>query len=147
MPLQEKLVNDLKEAVLNRDKLKKTVIRYLRSAIHDTEIERKTVLDDESIIDILTKQAKQRRDSIEAFRSGNRLDLVKTEEAELAIIMEYLPQQMTETEIECLAQKAVDQSGAKTANEIGKVMGILMPQLKGKADGKVVSKVVSKLLN
>ena len=65
MPLQEKLVNDLKEAVLNRDKLKKTVIRYLRSAIHDTEIERKTVLDDESIIDILTKQAKQRRDSIE----------------------------------------------------------------------------------
>ena len=147
MPLQEKLVNDLKEAVLNRDKLKKTVIRYLRSAIHDTEIERKTVLDDESIIDILTKQAKQRRDSIEAFRSGNRLDLVETEEAELAIIMEYLPQQMTETEIEGLAQKAVDQSGAKTAKEIGKVMSILMPQLKGKADGKVVSKVVSKLLN
>ena len=147
MPLQEKLLNDLKTAVLNRDTSRKTLIRYLRSAIHDVEIERKAVLDDESIIDILTKQAKQRRDSIEAFKSGGRLDLVEIEETELAIIMEYLPEQMTKTEIEFLAQKAVDQSGAKTTQEIGKVMGILMPLLKGKADGKVVSRIVSKLLN
>tara|TARA_Y100000590_G_scaffold437519_1_gene559261 strand:+ start:4178 stop:4621 length:444 start_codon:yes stop_codon:yes gene_type:complete len=145
--LQERLVNDLKEAILNSDTLKKTVIRYLRSAIHDAEIDRKAVLDDEAIISILTKQAKQRRDSIEAFKSGNRLDLVEIEEAELTIIMEYLPQQMTETEIESLARKAVDESGAKTAKEIGKVMNMLMPQLKGKADGKIVSKIVSKLLN
>tara|TARA_B100001750_G_scaffold216219_1_gene200718 strand:+ start:322 stop:765 length:444 start_codon:yes stop_codon:yes gene_type:complete len=147
LPLQERLVNDLKEAILNRDTLKKTVIRYLKSAIHDAEIDRKAVLDDEAIISILTKQAKQRRDSIEAFKSGNRLDLVEIEEAELTIIMEYLPQQMSETEIESLARKAVDESGAKTAKEIGKVMNMLMPQLKGKADGKIVSKIVSKLLN
>ena len=129
MPLQERLVNDLKEAILNRDTLKKTVIRYLRSAIHDAEIDRKAVLDDEAIISILTKQAKQRRDSIEAFKSGNRLDLVEIEEAELTIIMEYLPQQMSETEIESLARKAEDESGAKTTKEIGKVsiLKILLP--------------------
>ena len=129
------------------DAPRRTTIRYLRSAVHNAEIARKSPLDDQAMLDLLGKQAKQRRDSMEAFRQGGRMDLVKREEAELAVIVEYLPVQMSEEEIEILAQRAINETGATSTQEMGKVMNLMMPQLKGKADGKLVSSVVSKLLS
>ena len=146
MTLQEKLLDDLKESMRKGDSTRRSAIRYLRSAIHDEEIARRSTLDDEAVIGVLSKQAKQRRDSIEAFKEGHRDDLVEKEAAELAIITEYLPDQMSEEEIASLAKQAIDDLGATGPQEMGKVMGRLMPEVKGKADGKAVSAVVSNLL-
>jgi uncharacterized protein YqeY len=128
------------------DTIRRSLIRYLLSNIHDEEIARRSAPDDDSIIDLLGKQAQQRRDSIEAFRKGNREDLVEKEEAELAMILEYLPEQMSEDEIAALVQKAVEEVGATGPQDMGKVMGKVMPQVRGKSDGRTVSGVVSNLL-
>ena len=147
MSLQDKLQDDLKTAMRSGDDLRKSVIRYLRAQIHNEEIAIKDALDDEAMAVLLSKQAQQRRDSIEAFSKGGRQDLADKEEAELAIILGYLPEQMSEDEITDLAHQAIDQVGAQGPSEMGKVMGALMPQVRGKADGKKVSAVVSALLN
>ena len=111
MTLQDKLQEDLKDAMRGGDSTRRSLIRYLRAKIHDEEISRQATLDDESIIDLLSKQAQQRRDSIEAFRKGDRHDLVENEEAELALVLEYLPEQMSEEEIGALVQKALEEVG------------------------------------
>lgn len=128
------------------DTARRDVIRFLRSAIHNQEISSQTDLDDEGVIAVLSKQAVQRRDSIELFKEGNRLDLVENEEAQLAIIGEYLPTQLTEDEISVLARAAVEATGATGPKDMGKVMGRLMPDTKGKADGRAVSRIVQELL-
>ena len=147
MTLQNKLQDDLKTAMRSGDDLRKSVIRYLRAQIHNEEIATKDGLDDEAIAVLLSKQAQQRRESIEAFGKGGRQDLADKEEAELAIILGYMPEQMSEDEITDLARQTIDQVGAQGPNERGKVMGALMPQVRGKANGKTVSAVVSALLN
>ena len=144
--MQERLQEDLKASMRAGDTTRRSLIRYLRSKIHDEEIARRSAPDDDSIIDLLGKQAQQRRDSIEAFRKGNREDLVEKEEAELAMILEYLPEQMSEDEIAALVQKAVEEVGATGPQDMGKVMGKVMPQVRGKSDGRTVSGVVSNLL-
>ena len=146
MSLKARLGEDLKQSMRNRDSARLSAIRYLRSEIHNAEIERRSDLDDEGVIDLLSRQARQRRESIDAFRKGNRPDLVEKEEAELALILEYLPQQLTADEIADIAQKAISEAGATGPQDIGKVMGRVMPQVKGKAEGRVVSRVVSELL-
>ena len=128
------------------DSERRTVIRYIRSEIHNQEIARKGELDDEALVGLLGRQAQQRRDSIEAFKKGNRQDLVAKEEAELAVILEYLPRQLSEEEIRDLAQSAISDIGATGPQEMGRVMGHIMPQVQGRANGKAVSAVVSELL-
>ena len=146
MTLQEKLQQDLKDSMRSGDTARRDVIRFLRSAIHNQEISSKAELDDEGVIAVLSKQAMQRRDSIALFKEGNRLDLVESEEAQLAIIGEYLPTQLTEEEISALVHAAVEATGATGPKDMGKVMGRLMPDVKGKADGKAVSRMVQELL-
>ena len=146
MSLQEKLQDDLKDAMRKGDATRRSTIRLLRSEIGNQEIARQADLEDDDVIDLLGKQAQQRRDSIEAFKQGDRQDLVDKEEAELAIILQYLPQQMSRDEITTLAQQAVEEIGAAGPQDMGKVMGRLMPQVRGKAQGKDVSAVVSELL-
>ncbi len=146
MSLQERLQQDLKEAMRKGDAPRRSLIRYLRAQIQDQEIARRTTLDDDAIIGLLGKQAQQRRESIDAFKRGNRQDLVDKEEAELAMIMEYLPQQLSEEELASLAKDAIEEAGASSPRDIGKVMGLLMPQIRGKAEGKAASAVVSSLL-
>lgn len=146
MLLQEKLQEDLKSAMRGGDSTRRSVIRYLRSEIGNEEKSRQETLDDDAVIDVLGKQVKQRRESIEAFTKGGRQDLVDKEEAELAIVLEYMPEQMTEEEITSLAKAAIEEIGASGPQEMGKVMGRLMPQVRGKAEGKTVSAVVSGLL-
>lgn len=146
MSLSEQLTDDLKQAMRSRDTLRRDVLRYLLSAVRNLEIEKQETADDEAITGLLWRQARQRRDSIEAYSQGGRDDLVKKEEDELAIIMEYLPAELTDVEISEIAAKAVDEVGATSPREMGKVMGRIIPQVEGRADLKKVSQTVAALL-
>ena len=144
--LKQKLTDDLRQAIRGRDKLRSSVIRLIMAAIKNTEIAKQASLDEADILGIITKEARQRKESIEAFRQGDRQDLVAQEEAELAILQEYLPRQMSRDEIIAYARKVIDQVGAQGPRDKGKVMAQLIPQLKGKADGREINAVVTELL-
>ena len=142
-----KINEDLKTAIKKGDNINKSVLRYLKSEIHNREISIGSSLTDEQIIDVLNKQAKQRRESIEAYTNGNRIDLVQREEKELSIIMNYLPDQLSETEIENIVKEGILETKATSSKDIGKVMSWIMPKVKGKADGKIISATVNTILN
>ncbi|MHB8084998.1 MAG: GatB/YqeY domain-containing protein [Dehalococcoidia bacterium] len=146
MSLQEKLNTDLKTAMRARDEVRMLVLRSLLSAMNYAEIAKQKKLDDGGIIEVISKEIKQRRESIEAYEKGNRPDLVKQEKAEMAVLQEYMPAQMGREEITALVQKVIEEVGAKGAGEKGKVMQKLMPQVKGKADGGEVNNIVTELL-
>lgn len=145
--LGKKLNDDLRQALKARDKRRSSVIRLIMSAVHNTEIAKRSSLEDVDILGIIAKEAKQRRESIEAFKQGGRQDLVDQEEAELAILEEYLPEQMGRDEIVAAARKVIDEIGAQSPRDMGRVMGKLMPQLKGKAEGKLINEIVTELLS
>jgi len=142
-----KINEDLKTALKQGDNIAKSVLRYLKSEIHNREISTGSSLTNEQIIDVLNKQAKQRRESIEAYTNGNRSDLVEIEEKELSIIMNYLPDQLSETEIETIVKEGITETKATSSKDIGKVMSWVMPKVKGKADGKTISATVNAILN
>ncbi len=146
MPLQEQLTEDLKNAMRQGNETLRSVIRYLRSDIKYAEIAKGAPLDDTGVAEVISKQVKQHRESITEFKKGKREDLVAKEEAELAILLRYLPQQMDRSAIKEAAQKVIQEVGAKGPGDKGKVMGKLMPQLRGKAEGAEVSAVVNELL-
>ena len=124
-----------------------SVLRMVKASIRNIEIDRKKELNDEDVLDVLAKEVKMRRDSMEDFRKGNRPDLVAALEEEIAILAEYLPAQLSEEEVRALVDQAVSQAQATTAKDMGKVMAILMPLVKGKADGKLVNTLVRERLN
>jgi len=144
--LGEKIRDDLYQAIKQQDKVRISTLRLLISSIKNAEIAEQKPIDDNKIIALLSGEVRQRRESIEAFKQGNRSDLVAQEESGLAIVLEYLPKQMGRGEIIAAAQQAIDMVGAKGEIDKGKVMSQLMPQLKGKANGKEVSEIVSELL-
>jgi len=144
--LRQKLWDDLKQAMRGRDKVRRSVIRLVIAAIGNAEIAKQDALDDTDILGIIAKEIRQRRESIEAFKLGNRQDLVAQEEAELAILNEYLPQQMTREEIVVAARQVIEEIGAQGPGDKGKVMPKLIAQLKGKADGREINAVVTELL-
>jgi len=133
--LKQKLTDDLKQAMRDGDKVKRSVIRLAMAAIKNTEIARQTTLDDTDILGVIAKEARQRQESIDAFKQGNRPDLVAQEEAELAVLKEYLPRQMTREEIIAAARQVIAEVGAQGPGDKGKVMPQLIAQLKGRADG------------
>lgn len=147
--LIDKLKSDLKKATLNKDSTRVGTIRLLLASIHNKEIElrgQKKKLNEEDVLGVLQGQTKQRKESIEEFKKGGRADLVANEESELKIIKEYLPEQMSGDEIKKIVEKAIDETGASGVQDMGKVMGKVMVQLRGKADGGMVSKVVRECL-
>ena len=147
MGLKERLDEDLKKAIREQDALRRTVLRTIRSEVHNEEIALQRPLDDDDgIVGVVSKQVRQRRESIYEFRKGQREDLVEREEAELAVLLDYLPPQLTPEELTVLIQGVIQDMGAQGPGDKGKVMGRLMPQVKGKADGSAVNEVVSKLL-
>ena len=146
MSLKGRLDDDLKEAMRSGDRLRRSVIRLLRAAIKNEEIAVRRELDDAGVVDVLTRQVKQRRDSIEAFTQGGRQDMVDKEQAEAAVILEYLPRQMDADEIAALVRQAIDETGAAGPADMGRVMGRVMPQVKGRAQGGQVSAIASRLL-
>lgn len=145
--LEDRLMEDYKSAMKAGDAPRKDALRSLRAALKSAQIDKRAPLSEEDALDVLARQAKQRRESIEQFTAGGRDDLVQTESADLRVIEEYLPQQMRREEIEDLARTAVAEAGATSMREIGNVMRMLMPQVKGRADGKLVNDVVRTLLN
>lgn len=144
--LQDKLMDDLKEAMKSDDKVRKLVIRLVRAGIKNAEIAQQKSLDDSDILGVISKEAKQRRESIAEFKKADRQDLVAQEEAELAILLEYLPQQMSREEIIAAARQMIDEIGAQGPGDKGKVMPKLIAQLKGKAEGREINEVVTELL-
>jgi uncharacterized protein len=144
--LKDTLLNDQKDAMRQKDAVRVSTIRMVRSAINNAEIEQGHELDDAGVLDVIARDVKRHRDSIAEFDRGHRPDLSQKEQAELAILLSYLPQQMSVQEIETHARTAITQVGAKGPSDMGKVMGVLMPQLKGKADSRMISQVVQSLL-
>jgi len=146
---KKELQEQLKQSMLARDALKTSVLRLLLSAINYYEIQKGGAgyeATEEDILGVIQNQAKQRRDSIEQFKLANRQELVDKESKELELLSVYLPAQMGEEEITKLVKEAISQTGASSMTDMGKVMGALMPKIKGKADGNLVSGIVKKEL-
>lgn len=143
--LKQKLQGELKESMLAKDALRTSVLRMVLSALNYYEIQKGGAgyeATDEDVLSVIQKEAKQRKDSVEQFQKGGRQDLVDKETKELELLKAYLPEQLNEEEIRNLVKEAILQTGAKTIAEMGKVMGALMPKVKGKSDGGIVSKIV-----
>ena len=144
--LRDTLDSDLKDAMRNKEALKRTVLRTMLSEIRNAEINSQTTLDDEGIISVLTKQVQQRKDSVEAYAAADRQDLVDKETEEIKIISVYLPEQLPVEEIEEIIKTAISEIGASSLSDMGKVMGLVMPQVRGRADGKIVNTIVTENL-
>lgn len=156
MPLREQLADDLKEAMRAGDATRRDTLRSVITAIRNTEIARvdvkqedagRTDLTDADVLDVVQKQAKQRRESIDEFRKANRTDLAEREAAELAILEAYLPQQLSRDEIVAEVRAVISETGASGPGDKNKVMPAAIARMKGRADGKAINEVVSELLS
>jgi hypothetical protein len=145
-PLKDKIQEALKVALKRQQGVEVSILRLLLSEIKYAEIAQQKPADDNKVLDVIAGEVRRHRESIEAFKKGNRGDLVAQEEAELAVLMSYLPKQIGREEVVAAARQVIDAVGAKGPNDKGRVMAQLMPRLKGKADGKEVSEIVSELL-
>jgi len=147
--LKKKLRDELKQSMLARNELKTSVLRMLLSAINYYEIQKGGAgyeATDEDVLTVIQKEAKQRKDSIEEFKKAERMELADKETKELTMLQVYLPTQMSEVEIREIVKQTISETGVATIAEIGKIMGALMPKVKGKADGGLVSKIVRETL-
>ena len=138
MTLRERLQHDTTAAMRSGDALRRDVLRMVQNTIYNIEKAKRVTLSDDEVLGVLTREVKTRRESVDAFRKGGREDLVAKEEAEIAILADYLPQALTEDELRALVDEGVAATGATNARDLGKVMGWLSPRIRGRADGKVV---------
>ena len=145
--MKEELLKELKEAMKNKDEIRKNTITMLRSAILQVEKDTKKVLNDDEIIGIVAKEVKKRKDSISDYEKADRQDIIDDLKKEIEILSKYLPEQLTEEEIEKMVDIAINEVGATSARDMGKVMQYLRPKTNGKADGKVVSNIVKEKLS
>ena len=146
MSLKEKLLEDQKDAMRRKETIRLSTVRMVRAAVTNAEIDKGHELDDEEVLAVIARDVKRHQDSIAEFTKGKRQDLLEKEEAELAILFSYLPQQLSSEEIAATARTVIEQVGAKGPSDMGKVMAVIVPKLKGKADSRTVSQVVQKLL-
>jgi hypothetical protein len=146
MTLRERLHDDTTAAMRSGDSLRRDVLRMVQNAIYNIEKAKKITLSEDEVLGVVTNQVKTRRESVDAFRKGGREDLASKEEAEIAILADYLPQQLTEQELRALVDEAVAATGAASARDLGKVMGWLSPKIRGRADGKLASGLVAQAL-
>ena len=154
MSLKDQLSADLRDAMRSGDEVRKSPLRMLITSIRNAEIPPEGAaatgrieLDDAGVLDVVRKEVKQRRDSVEMYAKANRADLVAVEEAEIAVLSTYLPQQMSRTEIEGVAREIIARVGAAGPADKGKVMPMIMGELRGKAEGRDINAVVTELLN
>ena len=148
--LKDKIQEDLKQAMLAKDELKLSTVRMLKSALQYHEIQKGGAgyeATDDDVIEVIGREIKKRKEAIELYKQGGREDSAASEQKELEILQAYLPEQMSEDEVRKLVRETVEQTGAKSIQEIGKVMGALMPKVKGKADGTLVSSLVKLALS
>lgn len=145
--LKEQLAEDIKAAMRAKDGDRLTTLRLASAAIKQKEVDERIELNDASVLSVLEKMIKQRKDSISQFQAGGRADLVAKEQAELAVLSAYLPQQMTESEVTQAVQAAISASGASGPQDMGKAMGLLKSQLAGRADMSLVSRLLKDQLS
>jgi len=144
--LRERIHDDTTAAMRSGDALRRDTLRMVQNAIYNIEKSKKVTLSEDEILGVVTRETKTRRESVEAFRKGGREDLATKEEAEIAILADYLPTALTEDELRALVDQGVAETGAVTARDLGKVMGWLSPRIRGRADGKLASGLVAQAL-
>lgn len=148
MTLKDRLVEDMKVAMKAKEegKVRLSVIRMVRAAIKNAEIDKKIEFTDDQVIEVLARELKLRRDSLEVYENAGRPETVQALEVEISVLMDYLPQQLSEGEIRQLVQETIVIVGAQGPKDLGKVMGALSPKTKGRADGKLVNLIVREIL-
>ncbi|HHZ00209.1 MAG TPA: GatB/YqeY domain-containing protein [Sedimentibacter sp.] len=146
MPLKEKLMEDLKESMKSKNKVRKDTITMVRAAIKQKEVDERIELSDTDIEDIIAKQIKSKKEALSDFIKGNRQDLVDLTNEEIKILLEYLPPQLSDEELEAIVKEAIEATKAQSKKDMGKLMAFIMPKVKGKADGKHVSEIVAKYI-
>jgi uncharacterized protein YqeY len=146
MTLKERLLNDLKDAMKNKDSIRKDTIQIIRAAILKVEKDKRITLDDQGVSEILIKELKRTRDALSEIEKSGRPDLIEKTRREIEIIQQYMPEQLTEEQVETIVKEAIMETGAESAKDIGSVFRIVMPKVKGRADGSLVNSIVKKLL-
>ena len=147
MSLKDKLMDDLKSAMKDKDTVRKNAVQMVRASVLQVEKDNKITLDDEGVIEVIAKEVKKRKDVLPEYEKSGRQQLIDELGREIEVLMAYLPQQMSEEEIEALVIDAIAQAEAKSMKDIGKVMAVIMPKTKGRADGKVINQFVRKHLS
>ena len=146
MSLKDKLLQDLKEAMKEKDTVRKNTVQLVRLGILQIEKDKKIELDDEGVLDVISKELKKRRDSMPDYVKSGRQDLIDNLNKEIEVLLTYLPKQLTEDEIKVIVEEAVKETGAATMKDMGKVMANVTPKVKGRADNKIVSGLVKQML-
>lgn len=147
MSLKETLMEDLKDSMRNKNKIQKNTITMVRAAIKQIEVDERRELTDEDIIEVMAKELKERKVSIEEFKKGNRPDLVEEVEEEIQVLLKYMPKQLSEDELRDLVSKSIEAVGATSMRDIGKIMKDIMPKVKGMADGNSINKLIKEYFN
>jgi uncharacterized protein YqeY len=145
--LLEQLDQDMKSALKNKEKAKLSTIRMLRASIKKVEIDKKHQLSDDEVLEVIAREIKQRRDSLNEYEKAGREDLAQKEREEIEILESYLPEQLSEEELRALVQQVIQEVGASSKADMGKVMGAIMPKVKGRADGRLVNRLVQEALS
>lgn len=146
MSLKEQLLEDMKISMRDKYVIRKNTVQMTRAAVLQVEKDNKVTLDDDGILDIISKEVKKRRDSMPEFEKSGRQDLIDSLKAEIEVLLQYLPQQLTEEELEPIVRQAVEETGAASVKDMGKVMQAVMPKVKGRADGKMINQIAKRIL-
>ena len=146
MSLKERLLEDMKNAMKDKDVIKKNTVQMARAAILQVEKDNRITLDDDGIIDIIAKEVKKRREVLPDFEKSGRQDLIDNLKAEIDVLLQYLPQQLTEEELEVIVRQAIQDTGATTVKDTGRIMQAVMPQVKARTDGKMINMIVKKII-
>ncbi len=146
MSLKAKLLEDMKTAMKEKDTVRKNTVQMVRAAILQIEKDQKVTLDDEGILDVISKEAKKRKSVLPEYEKSGRQDLIDNLNRELEILFNYLPQQLSEQELDEIVRQVIQDVGASSMKEMGKVMAAIMPKVKGRADGKIINVLVKKYL-
>lgn len=147
MSLKERLADDLKSAMKNKNVVRKNVVQMVRAAILQVEKDNKITLDDDGVLDVIAKQMKQRRDALPEYEKSGRDELIAELKAEMDVLKEYLPEQLTKDELYAIVKEAVEATGASSMKDMGKIMATVMPKTKGRADGKMINEIAKELLS
>lgn len=146
MSLKDRLLEDLKNAMKDKDVVKKNTVQMVRAAILQVEKDNKISLDDDGVLEVIAKELKKRRDVLPEYEKSGRKDLIDSLSAEAEILLQYLPRQLTEEELEDIVKQAIEETGAASQKDLGKVMQTVMPKVKGRADGKMINIIAKKIL-
>ena len=147
MSLKDKLADDLKSAMKNKNTVRKNVVQMVRAGVLQVEKDNKITLDDDGVLEIISKQLKQRRDSLPDYEKSGREDLITELKAEIDVLMEYLPAQLTRDELKKIVADAISETGASSLKDMGKIMATVMPKTKGRADGRMINEIAKNMLS